>query len=132
MDIQDYHAYFLSQNPDFDSLSDEEKNDCYFWAAILEESKKSGHKAKPLSKKRQEQMGYVGQLLTLIIKGKNLKFTAERRRPISGFIEINGDTISITKPAMFAQAMQVVTNLDVYPKTDGTVEFDLAFYNDEE
>ena len=52
-------------------------------------------------------------------------------KPVMGMAAVNitGKDIVIKDPDKFVQAVSLATNLDMYPKLDGTVEIDLTFHN---
>lgn len=55
---------------------------------------------------------------TLLDSGENI-----------GTISIKGTNIKFDKPEWFAQIARIASGFDVYPKTDGTIQMDLIFYN---
>lgn len=45
-----------------------------------------------------------------------------------GYISLTGEEITITSPEKFLAAASLASNIDIYPKTDGTVRVDLTFH----
>ena len=64
-----------------------------------------------------------------VSKKSNIKY--EIGEPLSSMavITIIGKPIAITNPELFARAISIADNFEVYPKTNGSVQMNLAFYN---
>lgn len=45
-----------------------------------------------------------------------------------GYISLTGEEITIISPEKFLVAASLASNIDIYPKTDGTVKMDLTFH----
>ncbi len=45
-----------------------------------------------------------------------------------GYISLTGEEITITSPKKYLVAASLASNIDIYPKTDGTVRMDLTFH----
>ncbi|MCD7821038.1 MAG: hypothetical protein LUG64_02375 [Clostridiales bacterium] len=112
-----------------DRLSNEEKelNDYFAWLGQLINESESGVSIAIPEKMRGVQVVY--DIMKRIVKGVNVKMSCKVNQPYAstGAIIIVGKEIFITDPALFAQAMKLVSVWEVYPKTDGNIQLDLTF-----
>lgn len=79
---------------------------------------------------RVKQIAYVHNLLKYVSKGTRCKVVCELNEPLKsmGSVSIIGKNIVFKKPEWLMRAVEFASNLDVYPKTDGTVEMDFTFH----
>lgn len=84
-----------------------------------------------MNPKRLKQIEFVYKTMKYIVKGKELKVSYELNQPYTsmGSVSIVGKEIRVTNPALFLRASGFASNLEIYPKTDGTVQMDFTFHN---
>ncbi len=68
--------------------------------------------------------------MTHIISGENIQIEYEygELSPDFGSISITGSRIVVDNPALFVKAVEIASNYDMYPKTDGKVVIDIGVY----
>lgn len=78
---------------------------------------------------RMMQFMYAYKLLKHITMGTNAKVTYSLHEPYKsmGYISIEGD-FEVFNMELFKKAVELASNLEVYAKTDGTVQMNLAFH----
>ena len=71
------------------------------------------------------------QIIKKITKGNGVKVTYSLHEPFAsmGSITVIGKEIKITYPKLFALAIRVSSNFEIYPKTDGTVQMNFTFHD---
>lgn len=79
---------------------------------------------------RMMQLAYAYKILKSITDGINVKVTYTLHEPYNfvGSISIEGDSLEFCNTELFAKAAQLASNFEIYPKTDGTVQMNFAFY----
>lgn len=70
------------------------------------------------------------KILKYIAKDSGAKVTYELYKPFKsmGSVTVCGKNITFTKTEWFAKVIDFVSNFEVYPKTDGTVEMNFTFH----
>lgn len=70
------------------------------------------------------------KLLKYITKGSKVKVTYELNKPYKsmGSITVVGKELSFSKSEWFVAAAKLASNVNVYPKTNGTVQMDFTFH----
>lgn len=73
---------------------------------------------------------YTYKLLKSLTKGKKVKVTYELNTPFlsMGSVSVVGKDLTFTNTETFLKAAKLASNLDVYPKVDGTVQIDFTFH----
>ena len=68
--------------------------------------------------------------LKKIISGKNVKITYKLNEPFNfmGYIRITGESLVIKNTEKLNTLMRIAANVDVYPLTNGNLQFDFGFY----
>ena len=61
---------------------------------------------------------------------ENVKVTKHINEPFKGmgYISVTGKDIIFESPGTLATAAALASNVDIYPKTDGTVQVDFTFH----
>lgn len=78
---------------------------------------------------RQMQMMSAYQIIQEIVSGKDLKIECkigDRFRSM-GAISVSGKDLLIVNPERFQKAAFLASNFEIYPKVDGTIQFNLTF-----
>ena len=80
--------------------------------------------------KRIQHVIYTYKMLKYVIKGSKAKVTYTLHEPYQsmGAVSIIGSNLSFVKTKWFMVAAKLASNLDIYPKTDGTVQMDFTFH----
>ena len=85
-----------------------------------------------LSQERVQHVLYVYHLMRKMMNNSDVsaKVSYEIGRPTkaSGVVSIVGKKLMFNDPELFVRAIDLATNFDVCPKTDGTVDFCFTFY----
>lgn len=70
------------------------------------------------------------KLLKYITKGSKAKVTYELNKPYKsmGSVTVIGKELSFNKPEWFVAVAKLASNVNVYPKTNGTVQMDFTFH----
>lgn len=73
---------------------------------------------------------YTYKMLKFLCKGTKSKVTYELHEPYTsmGVVSVTGKELVFRKPEWFVKAVEFASNIDVYPKTDGTVQIDFTFH----
>jgi len=76
-----------------------------------------------------KEFRYVRYLMQRAVKGCDAEVTYAINEPWVGHgsVTVQGKNIIIREPRLFAEAGRYALNLDIYPKTDGTVQMDFGF-----
>lgn len=79
---------------------------------------------------RVREVLYAYNLLRALAGGKEAKVSYELFSPSSsmGVVSVVGSRLSFGKPELFMRAVNLATNFEVYPKTDGTVQMNFTFH----
>lgn len=77
------------------------------------------------------QVLYTYKVLKYLTRGeKNVQVTYELHEPYKhmGSVSIVGKHLKFSRPEWFIKAAELASNLDIFPKTDGTVQMDFTFH----
>lgn len=80
---------------------------------------------------RVKELLYVYEVLKHLTKAnKGVRVTYELYKPYKsmGCVSVIGKHPTFKNPTGFMKAVELSNNLDVYPKTDGTVQMDFTFH----
>ena len=71
----------------------------------------------------------VYKLMKYITSGKRLKITYEINKPYKtmAFISIIGKDLKFSHQQWFVMATKIASNVDIFPRVDGTVQIDFTF-----
>lgn len=78
-----------------------------------------------------QQVLYVYEVLKFLTKSnRSVKVTYEIHEPYKsmGSVSVSGEHIKFKNPNGFLKAVELSSNFEVYPKTDGTVRMDFTFH----
>lgn len=75
------------------------------------------------------RVSLVYRVMKRITKGERIKISYEVNQPFisAGSITIVGKNIQIINPKLFVEAARLANTMEVYPKTDSTVQLDFGF-----
>jgi hypothetical protein len=79
---------------------------------------------------RMKEILVAYKTLSYICKGTGVKVTYKLHNKFQsvGTVSIVGKTILFTKNEWFVKACRLASNIEIYPKTNGTVQINLTFY----
>ena len=79
---------------------------------------------------KEDELMQTYKALKRSARGKNLSVTYEMNKPSQtmGSVTVCGKNISFSNLKDFMFAVNAATNLDIYPKVDGSVQMDFTFY----
>lgn len=78
-----------------------------------------------------QQVLYTYKVLKYLTKGiKGAKVSYELHEPYisMGSVSVTGKDLLFRKPEWFMKAVELASNFEVYPKTDGTVQMNFTFH----
>ena len=78
-----------------------------------------------------QQVLYTYKVLKYLTKGiKGAKVSYELHEPYRsmGSVSVTGKDLLFRKPEWFMKAVELASNFEVYPKTDGTVQMNFTFH----
>ncbi len=81
---------------------------------------------------RVEEVRYVSKLIKKAVENNGAKvvYDIDIKAPLSiGYVSITGRNIRFSKPQYFEAAAKIASNVEIYPKTDGTVQVNFTFHN---
>lgn len=116
---------------EMDELSQEEfdKIDAIIFG-LAEEAEKNDEQTSFLNIGAQKLMMASFRKLKEIVSGNNVKISRVFHEPYKsmGYISIVGNDIAVKDSAMFAAVLKLASNIEIYPKTDGTVQINLTYH----
>lgn len=73
----------------------------------------------------------VSEAMKQIITGTDVKISCELHEPYAsmGAVSVVGKEIIVTDTKSFALAAKLASNIEVYPKVDGTTQINFTFHN---
>lgn len=79
--------------------------------------------------RKMQDLVVVYKILKYITSGKRLQITKEINQPFStmAYVSVVGKDLKFTHPVWFMKAAQIASNVDFFPRTDGTVQIDFTF-----
>lgn len=80
---------------------------------------------------KNEKLNATFEAVKRAVSGDGVKVTCGRNEKFKsvGVVSVVGKNIEIKDPALFSAASEIASNLEVYPKTDGTVVMSLTFHH---
>ena len=81
---------------------------------------------------RVKEVRYVSKLIKKAVENNGAKvvYDIDIKAPLSiGYVSITGRNIRFSKPQYFEAAAKIASNVEIYPKTDGTVQVNFTFHN---
>jgi len=72
----------------------------------------------------------VFKTLSQNVTGTNVRVTCKVNEPFRSMacVSVNGFNIFFKDPTLFAKCARLASNIDCYPKTDGSVQIDFTFH----
>lgn len=119
---------------DFDSefMSDADVEDALDKMVLTVAEHVSADESRPaiVNPYRMEHLMYVYKLMKYICKGTGATVTKKIHEPFQsmGSVSVAGNVVEFGKMSWFMRAIQVASNFEVYPKTDGTVCMTFTFH----
>ena len=79
--------------------------------------------------RKMKDLMVVYKLMKYITSGKRLKITYEINKPYKtmAFVSIVGKDLKFSRPQWFVMATKIASNVDIFPRVDGTVQIDFTF-----
>lgn len=79
---------------------------------------------------RIQQMQYTYKVLKYLTKGTKSKVAYALHKPYKsmGFVSVTGKNLMFRNMDWFSKAVELASNFEVYPKTDGTVQMNFTFH----
>lgn len=79
--------------------------------------------------KKMRDLIAVCKILKYITSGKCLKITCEANAPYKSmaYVSVVGKDLKFTHPQWFVMASKLASNVDIFPRIDGTVQVDFTF-----
>ena len=79
--------------------------------------------------RKMKDLMVVYKLMKSITSGKRLKITYEINKPYKpmAFVSIIGKDLKFSHPQWFVMATKIASNVDIFPRVDGTVQIDFTF-----
>lgn len=122
---------------DFDFTSDfaseEEMNDELdaILLALGEQIEADESRTSVLNPIRMRELLYTYKAVKLLARGSSAKVTYKLHQPFQsmGSVSITGKEILMRNPVNFIRAAKFASNVEAYPKTDGTVCMTFTFHN---
>lgn len=116
---------------EMDELSQEEfdKIDAIIFG-LAEEAEKNDEQTSFLNIGAQKLMMASYNKLKDIVSGSNVQVRRVFHEPYNsmGYISIVGNDIVVKDSAIFAAVLKLASNIEIYPKTDGTVQINLTYH----
>ena len=77
-----------------------------------------------------QRLMHTYKVLKHLTKGTDAKVTYATHEPFKsvGSISIVGKRLTFKKPELFMKAVELSSNFEAYPKTDGTVQINFTFH----
>lgn len=73
-------------------------------------------------------LGIYNTLKRFCPKGAKITYKLNEPFRSMGSVSITGKNITFAKPELFASISKVASNVDIYPKTDGSIRVDFTFH----
>lgn len=121
---------------DFDFTSDfaseEEMNDELdaILLALGEQIEADESRTSVLNPIRMRELLYTYKAVKLLVRGSSAKVTYKLHQPFQsmGSVSVTGKEILMRNPVNFIRAAKFASNVEAYPKTDGTVCMTFTFH----
>jgi len=116
-----------------DFASEEEMNDELdaILLALGDEIEADESRTSVLNPVRMRELLYTYKAVKLLVRGSSAKVTYKLHQPFQsmGSVSITGKEILMRNPVNFIRAAKFASNVEAYPKTDGTVCMTFTFHN---
>lgn len=79
---------------------------------------------------RIQEILYTYKVLKYLTKGSKAKVTYELHKPYKsmGYVSVEGKNLSFKNMKWFLKAVELSSNFEVYPKTNGKVQMNFTFH----
>lgn len=79
---------------------------------------------------RIQEILYTYKVLKYLTRGSKAKVTYELHKPYKsmGYVSISGKNLSFKNMKWFLKAVELSSNFEVYPKTNGTIQMNFTFH----
>jgi len=115
-----------------DFASEEEMNDELdaILLALGDEIEADESRTSVLNPVRMRELLYTYKAVKLLVRGSSAKVTYKLHQPFQsmGSVSITGKEILMRNPVNFIRAAKFASNVEAYPKTDGTVCMTFTFH----
>jgi len=115
-----------------DFASEEEMNDELdaILLALGEQIEADESRTSVLNPVRMRELLYTYKAVKLLVRGSSAKVTYKLHQPFQsmGSVSITGKEILMRNPVNFIRAAKFASNVEAYPKTDGTVCMTFTFH----
>ena len=115
-----------------DFASEEEMNDELdaILLALGEQIEADESRTSVLNPVRMRELLYTYKAVKLLVRGSSAKVTYKLHQPFQsmGSVSITGKDILMRNPVNFIRAAKFASNVEAYPKTDGTVCMTFTFH----
>lgn len=108
------------------------KNDEAFAECLKEELNDGKKHISIINPIRVKEVRYVSKLIKKAVENNGAKVVCDIdiKAPLSiGYVSITGRNIRFSKPQYFEAAAKIASNVEIYPKTDGTIQVNFTFHN---
>lgn len=79
---------------------------------------------------RVKEVRYVFDLIKKAVEKDGVTVTCDIEPHLSiGYVSITGKNIRFSRPRYFEAAAKIASNVEIYPKTDGTIQVNFTFHN---
>ena len=84
-----------------------------------------------INEERLKEMEVAYKIIKYLFDKSNSKVGYKLHQPFQsmGSINITSKNIKLSRPELFIRACDLASNVDIFPKTNGTIEIDLTFHN---
>lgn len=79
---------------------------------------------------RIQEILYTYKVLKYLTRGSKAKVTYELHKPYKsmGYVSVSGKNLSFKNMKWFLKAVELSSNFEVYPKTNGTIQMNFTFH----
>ena len=119
---------------DFDEMADLSQEELEYLDAIVsafgEQIEADEERTSFLNLDTKRLMTASFLALKKAIEGDSVKVQYHPHEPYTsmGFISITGKNVHVTDPKMFSAISQLASNMEAFPKTDGSIQINLTFH----
>lgn len=124
----------MNNNIDFDTdfTSDEEVEETIdsIVAAVGERIAADESRTSIINLIKLKQIGFTYKVLKYMTAGSKAKVTYKLNEPYTsvGFVSVVGKDISFNHPEWLLKIAEYASNIEAYPRTDGTVQMNFTFH----
>lgn len=99
--------------------------------AVAEQIAEDESRASILNPDKLKEMQFTYKAMKYMTRGTNAKVSYKLHEPFQsmGSVSVTGKDIVIRKAKWFSKAVELASNFEAYPKTDGTVCMTFTFHN---